>query len=256
MAGTFKSLTNTRPESPVVTCAQSVGGCLSDRNGGSGSTVPETSLALKDSNLAYCQPLSPSIASALSTSVSPGVGLFAQLPVLTIPGQVSAAIQVSADIGHDGQEDGDASNEPRSPSLKRREEPGVKMVYEIKCKLYIKGDTSTDKAWKDMGVGNLILKCKEGVGRGTKEAKATIIVRNDVGRILLNALLYPNIKMNVQKNTVTGIFHSAETENGLQGGKGEDSETSKARLYLFKLKSASEAETLVETITVNAPAGE
>ena len=32
----------------------------------------------------------------------------------------------------------DGPPEPSSPSLKRSEEPGVQLVYEIKCKLYIK----------------------------------------------------------------------------------------------------------------------
>lgn len=39
----------------------------------------------------------------------------------------------------------------------------------------------TDKGtWKDKGTGNLYIKCKEGVDKGTKESKPTILVRNDV----------------------------------------------------------------------------
>ena len=74
------------------------------------------------------------------------------------------------------------------------EEPGTVVVHEVKCKLYVKSDNIEEKYWKDMGVGQLYIKCKENVKRGTKEAKATIVIRNDVGKVVLNALLYPNIK--------------------------------------------------------------
>lgn len=39
---------------------------------------------------------------------------------------------------------------------------------------------AADKAWKDMGVGQLSIKCKEGADKASKESKPTIIVRNDV----------------------------------------------------------------------------
>lgn len=35
-------------------------------------------------------------------------------------------------------------------------------------------------AWKDKGTGQLSIKCKEGIDKGTKESKPTIVVRNDV----------------------------------------------------------------------------
>lgn len=39
----------------------------------------------------------------------------------------------------------------------------------------------TDKdTWKDKGTGQLTIKCKEGVDKGAKESKPTILVRNDV----------------------------------------------------------------------------
>lgn len=34
-----------------------------------------------------------------------------------------------------------------------------------------------------------------------------------VGKLLLNALLYPGIKMNIQKNTITTIFHTLVIAN-------------------------------------------
>lgn len=35
-------------------------------------------------------------------------------------------------------------------------------------------------AWKDRGMGQLSIKCKEGVSKGTNESKPTIVIRNDV----------------------------------------------------------------------------
>eukprot|EP00250_Pteridium_aquilinum_P027543 c3517_g1_i1 orf=134-1144(+) len=196
------------------------------------------------------QPFPSSLAAPFSNSVPPG------LPFLNIPAQGSAMLNCPPNNGNDTQEDDDPPQEPSSPSVKRSEEPGIKVLHEIKCKLYIKGDSTTDNAWKEMGMGNLTLRSREGIDTGTKEAKATLLVRNEVGRILLNALLYPNMKMNVQKNTVTGIFHSAETDLKIQGEVNQAMDAVKARLYLFRLKTASDAEQLVEVLMSNAPRGE
>ncbi|KAI5063140.1 hypothetical protein GOP47_0021687 [Adiantum capillus-veneris] len=178
------------------------------------------------------------------------------LPFLNIPSG-SSALNRPPNNENDTQEDGDdAEEEPSSPSVKRAEEPGIKVVHEIKCKLYIKGDSTTDSAWKEMGMGNLTLRSKEGAEKGTKEAKATLLVRNEVGRVLLNALLYPNMKMNVQKNTVAGIFHSAEADVKVQGSGSQETDSGKGRLYLIKLRTPSDAEQLEEVLTSNAPRGE
>lgn len=46
---------------------------------------------------------------------------------------------------------------------------------------YVQSIDPVDKdAWKDKGTGHLSIKCQEGVSKGTKESKPTIIVRNDV----------------------------------------------------------------------------
>lgn len=44
----------------------------------------------------------------------------------------------------------------------------------------VQPDNTSDKSWKDMGMGMLSLKCKEGIPKGTKESKPTIIIRNNV----------------------------------------------------------------------------
>lgn len=38
-----------------------------------------------------------------------------------------------------------------------------------------------------------------------------VLVLIQVGKILVNALIYHGIKMNIQKNTITSIFHTAVT---------------------------------------------
>ncbi|WJX96878.1 hypothetical protein P8452_78020 [Trifolium repens] len=112
-------------------------------------------------------------------------------------GNTTSGNQSSApsNSNHNASDDVDAENEeeqPSSPSVKKSEEKGVVVVHEVKCKLYVKSTDPTDKdVWKD--------KCKEGVAKATKESKPTIIVRIEVGKILLNALLYHGIKTNPQK---------------------------------------------------------
>ncbi|XP_058085051.1 uncharacterized protein LOC131232670 isoform X2 [Magnolia sinica] len=81
-------------------------------------------------------------------------------------------------------DDPDGENEleqPSSPSLKKTEEQGILVVHEVKCKVYVKPDNPADKAWKDMGMGQLSIKCVEGASKATKESKPTIIIRNDAG---------------------------------------------------------------------------
>ncbi|KAL6004609.1 hypothetical protein ACLOJK_005164 [Asimina triloba] len=139
--------------------------------------------------------------------------------------------------------------QPSSPSLKKTEETGILVVHEVKCKVYVKPDNPADKAWKDMGIGQLSIKCIEGASKATKESKPTIIVRNDVGKVLLNALLYSGIKMNIQKNSITTIFHT------LAGGNeaGKDT-TAMARTYLLRLKTEEETNKLAAAIKEYAPA--
>lgn len=44
---------------------------------------------------------------------------------------------------------------------------------------YVQSSDPAD-SWKDKGTGQLTIRCKEGVSKGTKESKPTVIVRNDV----------------------------------------------------------------------------
>ncbi|KAL0826627.1 hypothetical protein Bca101_050304 [Brassica carinata] len=172
----------------------------------------------------------------------------------------SGVTPVSIPTKRDSPEDADGEDEepqPSSPSVRKTEEKGVTVVHEVKCKLYVKFILSvstlvtlmifkdpTDKgAWKDKGAGNLCIKCKEGVDKGTKESKPTILVRNDVGKLLLNALLYAGIKTSAQKNALVAIFHSSEDSN----------ENVTPRTFLIRTKTAEARDKLATAIQEYAP---
>ncbi|XAR55027.1 hypothetical protein NMG60_11030398 [Bertholletia excelsa] len=164
------------------------------------------------------------------------------------------ASQTSAPLDNDASNDGDGEEElqqPSSPSVKRTEDKGVIVVHEVKCKLYVKSSDPADKdAWKDKGTGQLSIKCKEGVDKGTKESKPTVIIRNDVGKVLLNALLYPGIKTNMQKNSIVTIFHTA----GDSTNEGGSNNGAVARTCLIRTKTVEDRDKLAEAIQDYAPA--
>ncbi|CAJ1928101.1 unnamed protein product [Sphenostylis stenocarpa] len=161
--------------------------------------------------------------------------------------------QSSPPSNNNASHDADEENEleqPSSPSVKKTEEKGVVVVHEVKCKLYVKSSDPADKdAWKDKGIGQLSIKCKEGVSKATKESKPTIIVRNEVGKILLNALLYPGIKTNPQKNSLVAIFHTSGTGEG----SGGDNDSVVARTFLIRMKTEDDRNKLASTIQEYAP---
>lgn len=155
----------------------------------------------------------------------------------------------SAPSNENAKADADDDNEPEqpsSPSLKRSEEKGIVVVHETKCKLYIKSTDPNDKEpWKDKGTGQLFIKCEEGAGKGSKESKPRILVRNDVGRIMLNASLYPGIKTNLQKNAIVTIFHVSDDS-------GENAKAV-ARTFLIRAKNEDERNKLADAIRNHAP---
>ncbi|PQQ14275.1 mucin-21 [Prunus yedoensis var. nudiflora] len=159
--------------------------------------------------------------------------------------------QSSVPTKHDASDEADVENDleqPSSPSVKKSEEKGVVLVHEVKCKLYVKSSDPADKdAWKDKGTGQLSIKCKEGVSKGTKESKPTIIVRNDVGKVQLNALLYSGIKTNLQKNSIVAIFHTMGEGDGNDG-------SAVARTFLIRLKTEEDRNKLATAIQEYAPA--
>lgn len=62
--------------------------------------------------------------------------------------------------------------------------------------MFQSSDSAGKDAWKDKGAGQLLIKCKEGFSKGSKESKPTIVVRNDVRFLFsLNLLVYFQLVM-------------------------------------------------------------
>ncbi|KAK3143938.1 hypothetical protein QOZ80_4AG0306850 [Eleusine coracana subsp. coracana] len=215
-------------------------GIFGDKNSPSDSSKPPFQFA---ANNGFSSPNTPSI---FSNSAAPSFSI--QTPSLfslkqqSVPSGNPNTTEASADADEDAEPE-----KPSSPSVKKAEEKGIVVVHEAKCKVYVKHDDAT-KGWKDIGVGQLSIRSKEGAEKASKESTPTIVIRNDVGKILLNALIYKGIKMNVQKNTVASIFHTS----GAQSSE-SDSGTVVARTYLFRLKNEEEATKLSTAIKENAP---
>ncbi|XP_020262152.1 uncharacterized protein LOC109838093 isoform X2 [Asparagus officinalis] len=183
--------------------------------------------------------------SGLTSSQSSGFFSMNQTPVFGgTQSFTTPKVGTSEDV-----DEGDELEQPSSPSLKRTEEKGVIIVHEVKCKVYVKPDNSA--AWKDIGVGQLSIKCQEGADKAAKESKPTIMIRNDAGRILLNALIYPGIKMNIKKNTIATIFHTSDggPNDGVEAGKSNVV----TRTYLLRLKTEDETTKLAAAIQDYAP---
>ncbi|KAI4367918.1 hypothetical protein MLD38_016542 [Melastoma candidum] len=184
-----------------------------------------------------------------SASAPSFVNTWSSKPFLSSPAPIFSGFQNSGFTKPDNSDDKDDGEEepekPSSPSVKKAEEEGIIVVHEAKCKLYVKStDPADNGAWKDKGPGELTIKCKAGLSKGTKESTPTVVVRNKVGKLLLNALLYPGIKTSLQKNAVAAIFHSVDNENN---------ESVSARTYLIRTKSEEDRDRLDAAIKEYSP---
>ncbi|XP_010919208.1 uncharacterized protein [Elaeis guineensis] len=188
--------------------------------------------------------------SSFQNSGSQSSGLFSFTQASTFPGNQSSSASPKVEASGDIDEENDLE-QPSSPSLKKTEEKGVVVVHEAKCKVYVKPDNPAEKGWKDMGVGQLSIKCREGAKKATKESKPTIVIRNDVGKILLNALIYPGIKMNIQKNSIASIFHTSGAGQPNCNEAGNIDVV--ARTYLLRMKNEEETTKLAAAIKDYAP---
>ncbi|KAG2677400.1 hypothetical protein I3843_12G098300 [Carya illinoinensis] len=220
-----------------------------------------TTFATSSSSQVFSNSQTPGFTPAVTTtsfmnSWSSGGFPNIQKPVSFGGNQSSVSIaQSSIPTNRDASDDVDGENEveqPSSPSVKKSEEKGIVVVHEVKCKLYVKSSDPADKdAWKDKGPGKLSIKCKEGIDKGTKESKPTIVVRNDVGRLLLNALIYPGIKTNLQKNSLVAIFHTSG--DGGDGNNGSNNNNVVARTFLIRTKTEEDRNKLATAIQDYAP---
>ncbi|KAI4327019.1 hypothetical protein L6164_019524 [Bauhinia variegata] len=157
---------------------------------------------------------------------------------------------VPADNASNNVDDENDLEQPSSPSLKKTEEKGIVVVHEVKCKLYFKSNDPADpNPWKDKGMGQLSIKCKEGFNKAVRESKPIIIVRNEVGKVLLNAFLYPGIKTQPQKkNSLMAIFLTS----GDASGDG-DKDSVVSRTFLFRVKTEEDRDKLATAIQEYAP---
>ncbi|KAK6947712.1 Ran binding domain [Dillenia turbinata] len=190
-----------------------------------------------------------------STVTAPSFHSWSSTPLSGAQNPFIFGNQSSVPQNHDAGDDVDGEDEdeqPSSPSVKKVEEEGIVVVHEVKCKLYVKSINPEDKeTWKDKGTGQLSIKCKEGVAKGTKESKPTIIVRNDVGRLLLNALLYTGIKTSLQKNSIVAILHTSDDMGGKEGSNNGGSVM--ARTFLIRTKTEEDRNKLAAAIKEYAP---
>lgn len=219
------------------------------------NTESNTSSFTDFSSSAFCMPpnvskmaTSANLQLSQSSSFFPnslsGGFLSTSVTTSSVFSSIQNSTQQKVEMSGDADEDGELE-QPYSPSVKKVEEKGVSIVHEVKCKVYMK-DELADCRWKDMGAGNLSIKCREGSEKATRESKPTIICRNDAGRILLNALIYPGIKMNIQKTSIVSIFHTS-------GGEDNSSSEVVSRAYLLRLKSLEDTAKLAEVIKEYAP---
>ncbi|CDP09816.1 unnamed protein product [Coffea canephora] len=202
-------------------------------------------------NFLFGKPGIPPASTTASFGTSWGSG-----PVFNSSSPFSFGIQGSVGNKYSVSMNNDASNDtveeedveqPSSPSVKKTEEEGIIVVHEVNCKVYVKSSDPTDKdAWKDKGSGQLSIKCKEGVDKGTRESKPIIVVRNEVGKVLLNASLYTGIKTNLQRRSIIAIFHTL--------ADGDNKETVVAQTFLIRTKTDEERDQLAEVIKEYAPA--
>lgn len=106
------------------------------------------------------------------------------------------------------------------------------MVYEAKCKVLFK---TKEGGWSERGVGNLQLR------RSTQGPRAArLLVRNDTGKLTLNASLYPTLKVSVKsKGLLMNLLNGVQPE-GQAAAEGANQPV----LTMLRVKSEAEADKL------------
>jgi len=111
---------------------------------------------------------------------------------------------------NDDENDGSESAPPEPKTiLKKAEYPDEDILYEVRAKLQkFREDKEKEGGgqWVDLGTGNFcILKHK------TNE-KTRLVMRNQIGKVLLNCYMFPNMFFNKQKNGVMFGCNTGEIE--------------------------------------------
>lgn len=241
-SGVFSSGKSPSPIKTVSFSASPSSGALPSSQTSSVTTPVSFAASSSSGLLSSSQPPSFSTASSFAAPWSAGAFSSSQT-AFKFGNQSSAPSNDNAKVDADNENE---PEQPSSPSLKRSDEKGIVVVHETKCKLYVKSTDPDDKEpWKDKGTGQLFIKCEEGASKGSKESKPRILVRNDVGRIMLNASIYPGIKTNLQKNAIVTIFHVSDDSG--------DNAKAVARTFLIRTKNEEERNKLADSIRDHAP---
>ncbi|CAI5467197.1 unnamed protein product [Closterium sp. Yama58-4] len=153
-------------------------------------------------------------------------------------GRTGASESISeANGGVREEEEEEEDQGPASPSVKRAEESGVDIVHEARAKIYVqKAKGEEGPAWKDKGSGTVIVK----LHKGGASLRASVLFRNDVGKVMLNAPLYKGITIMLKKNNITAVLQSCQDDTAPAGATLDKS----PRPVTFKLASVKAAEDL------------
>jgi hypothetical protein len=165
-------------------------------------------------------PLSATTVPALSTGFS-----FAAPPTLLAATATATATEGEGD-------DGDGEGEEEMPVLAptvilRNEDDKDEQLYEVRCKLFRLNNET--KEWGDLGKGSLR------ITRSPDSGKERILIRNEVGKPLVNAYFFKDMKFDVVKNSIK-FFAVVAEDSGFKG----------IRNFLVKVN----ADTVTETVAI------
>ena len=155
----------------------------------------------------------------------------------------------------EGEEEVVDGEEPSSPSVKKAAEAeGVTTLHEVRAKLYMQEVGSGASGWKDRGAGNITIKQHSGVAGGpdggSGKTRLSVLFRNEVGKVVVNAPIVSKLKAIQKKNTVSAVLVSIQDDTANAavpvGGEKADGGEPKAgpRFYMFRLGSEENAKAL------------
>lgn len=214
------------------------------------SSLPaSSSFALSSPSAAFAPSWAAPAAPASAPGPAPGPSSGAAPGPAPVPGPTSADVE---------RDEGEVEDEetPDSPSVRRVAEDGVRIGFESKAKMYMQKDkTEEGGRWRDRGSGMVVVKIfdlsSSGQAEGTSSQKASLMFRNEVGKVLLNASLYANMRLVLNKAMLSTILMSVQDDTAPPG----EAIKPTPRLFMFKLPSPEVAGELHSSILSHCPKG-
>jgi hypothetical protein len=160
-------------------------------------------------------------------------------------GLVGMSGNTQPQTGGDDDDEGAPPEEEPEKVYKNDKDTSVSIEHEKECKLMRLSDDGTD--WLDCGKGNM------SIARDTDTSKKRIIVRNQMGNILVNAYFFrqQNFEKHLNRAGIAkGVKFMAVVEVDVGGGKME----MKPRTYIVKLKTEDVEDTLSKLLAAVASA--